>query len=207
MVMWRHCVRLLNAQEAQLEVIAGEPIWDIWSAKRLNDIKLAAYYLRYSEKIPQVHHPTDLTVQAIRTIRELDDSDGNWDRRLPVDLFTDTREAGIVSLKGNRYAQVYAHMNTWCKAYPMAKKSDAHETLSLLFAQERVPSTQVMDGAREQVMGEFRHKARQADCHVKQTEPYFPWQNAAEGTIREPKKGAGRKMVKSNSPRSYGMIV
>ena len=128
-------------------------------------------------------------------------------RRLPVDLFTDTLEAGIVSLKGNRYAQVYAHMNTWCKAYPMAKKSDAHETLSLLFAQERVPSTQVMDGAREQVMGEFRHKARQADCHVKQTEPYFPWQNAAEGTIRELKKGAGRKMVKSNSPRSYGMIV
>ena len=93
-------------------------------------------------------------------------------RRLHVDLFTDTFEAGIVSHRGNRYAQVYAHRNTWCKAYPMAKKSDAHETLSLSFAQERVPSTLVMDGAREQVMGEFRHKARQADCHMNQTEPY-----------------------------------
>ena len=49
-----------------------------------------------------------------------------------------------------------------------------------------------MDGAREQVMGEFRHKARQADCCVKQTEPYSPWQNAAEGTIRELKKSTGR---------------
>ena len=57
-------------------------------------------------------------------------------RRLPVDLFTDTLEAGIVSHRGNKYAQVYAHWNTWCKAYPMARKSNAHETLSLLFAQE-----------------------------------------------------------------------
>ena len=60
-----------------------------------------------------------------------------------------------------------------------------HSYLGLLFEQERFPSTLVIDGAREQVMGEFRHKARQADCHVKQTEPYSPWQNAAEGTIRE----------------------
>ena len=50
-------------------------------------------------------------------------------------------------------------------------------------------------------MGEFRHKARQTDCHVKQTEPYSPWQNEAESTIRELKKGAGRKMIKSNSPK------
>ena len=39
----------------------------------------------------------------------------------------------------------------------------------------------------------------QADCHVKQTESYSPWQNASEGTIRELKKGAGRTMIMSNS--------
>ena len=43
------------------------------------NIQLAAYYLRYSEKISQVCHPTDLTVQAIGTIRDLHDSDGSWD--------------------------------------------------------------------------------------------------------------------------------
>ena len=58
-----------------------------------------------------------------------------------------------------------------------------------------------MDGVKEQVMGEIRHKARQADCHVKQTEQYSPRQNEAESTIRELKKGAGRKMIKSNSPK------
>ena len=34
---------------------------------------------RYSEMISLVHQPTDLTVQAIHTIRDLHDSDGNWD--------------------------------------------------------------------------------------------------------------------------------
>ena len=57
----------------------------------------------------------------------------------------------------------------------MTKKSDAHETLSLVYAQEGVPSTFMMNGVREQVMGEFRHKASQEDCYVKWTEPYSPW--------------------------------
>ena len=39
----------------------------------------------------------------------------------------------------------------------MAKKSDAHETLSLLFAQEGVLSTLVMDEAREQVISHIPH--------------------------------------------------
>ena len=63
-----------------------------------------------------------------------------------------------------------------------------------------------MDGAREQVMGEFRHKARQVDSHVKQTEPYSSWQNAAKGTVRELKKSAGRKMIKPTPQRNCRMI-
>ena len=38
--------------------------------------------------------------------------------------------------------------------------------------------------------------------HVKQTEPYSPWQKAAEGAIREVKRGAGRKMARKKSPAS-----
>eukprot|EP00978_Attheya_sp_CCMP212_P031243 scaffold117437_cov27-Attheya_sp.AAC.1 len=36
---------------------------------------------------------------------------------------------------------------------------------------------------------------------MKQLEPYTPWANAAEGTIQELKKGSGRKMVKTKSPK------
>ena len=43
------------------------------------NIKLAAYYLQYSEKISRAWQPADLTVKAIHTIRKLHDSDGNWD--------------------------------------------------------------------------------------------------------------------------------
>ena len=34
--------------------------------------------------------------------------------------------------------------------------------------------------------------------HVKQTEPYTPWSNVAEGTIQELKCRAGQKMAKSS---------
>ena len=66
---------------------------------------------------------------------------------------------------------------------------------------EGVPKTLIMDGAKEQVMGELCQKARQADCQVKQTEPNSPWQNAAEAMIKELKKGTGRKMIRSSSTK------
>ena len=59
----------------------------------------------------------------------------------------------------------------------------------------------IMDGSREQVMGQFRKKCRQAGSHVKQTEPHSLWSNAAEGSIRELKKGVGREMVRSQAPK------
>jgi hypothetical protein len=37
----------------------------------------------------------------------------------------------------------------------MKKKSEAHETLSLLHARDGVPNVMIMDGAPEQTMGEF----------------------------------------------------
>ena len=83
----------------------------------------------------------------------------------------------------------------------MKKKSDAHEGLSLLAQRDGVPPSIIMDGSKEQTLGTFRKKAREMGIHVKQTEPYSPWQNAAEGAIRELKKGTARKMARSHSPR------
>ena len=57
----------------------GANLGHMVSQKAEMNIKLPAYYLRYSEKISQVRQPTDLTVQAIHTIRDLCDSDGNCD--------------------------------------------------------------------------------------------------------------------------------
>lgn len=61
------------------------------------------------------------------------------------------------------------------------------QRLSLLLQHDGVPSTMVMDGAKEQLQGEFHCKfhckCHEANCHVKQIEPHSPWQNAVEGAI------------------------
>ena len=57
-------------------------------------------------------------------------------KRLSTDIFTDTMLVGIKSHHGNTCTQVSAHRNTWCKAYPMKTKGEAHHLLSLLFLHE-----------------------------------------------------------------------
>jgi hypothetical protein len=78
----------------------------------------------------------------------------------------------------------------------MTRKGEAHETLSLLFHRDGVPPTMVLDGSKEQCHGDFKRKLREADCHLRQTEPYSPWHQAAEGCICELKRGVSRKMLK-----------
>jgi len=123
-------------------------------------------------------------------------------KRLPHPVFTDTLIAGTTSKRGNKYAQVYATSFGWARAHPMTKKSETHDTLSLVFHRDGVPPTMIFDGSKEQTQRPFRRKLLEADCHSRQTEPYAPWQMAAEGCIRELKRGTSRKMIKTGSPKS-----
>jgi len=59
----------------------------------------------------------------------------------------------------------------------------------------------VTDGSKEQTQGDFRQKLREADCHLRVTEPYSPWQQAAEGCIHKIKWGSSRKMISTGSPK------
>ena len=122
-------------------------------------------------------------------------------RRLPLNLFTDTLLTKVKSRRGNLYCQVFGATNGWKRAFPMAKKSDAHEALSLLFHRDGAPPEMVMDGAREQIHGEFRRKCREASVYVKQIEPHSPWQDAAENIVRETKNGVARQMFTSKAPK------
>jgi hypothetical protein len=42
---------------------------------------------------------------------------------------------------------------------------------------------------------------KEVDCHLRVTEPYLPWQQAAKGCIRELKQGVSRKMIKTGAPK------
>jgi hypothetical protein len=83
----------------------------------------------------------------------------------------------------------------------MTRKGEANETLSLLFHRDGVPLTMVFDGSKEQCKGDFKIKLCKADCQARQTEPFSPWQQAAEGCTRELKCEESRKMIKTGSPR------
>ena len=83
----------------------------------------------------------------------------------------------------------------------MARKSEAHETLSILFKRDGVPPKIVADNSKEQSFGNFARKCREADCHLVNTEPHSPWMMAAEGCIKELKPGSSWKMLKSGSPK------
>ena len=54
----------------------------------------------------------------------------------------------VRSRNGNKYAQVYCTRSGWTLAIPMQSKSDAHETLSLLFSRHGVPNILIVDGAK-----------------------------------------------------------
>jgi hypothetical protein len=83
----------------------------------------------------------------------------------------------------------------------MTTKGDAHESLSLLFHWDGVPPTMIFDDSKEQTLGNFRRKLREADCHGRQTKPYSPWQQAAKGCIHKLKQCVSRKMMKTGSPK------
>ena len=51
----------------------------------------------------------------------------------------------------------------------MRTKAEAHEGLTMMFQRDGVPLSIIMDGSKEQTMGDFRKKARAAGCRIKQT--------------------------------------
>ena len=61
-------------------------------------------------------------------------NDRNVYNHLAYPVFSDMMFASTVSKIGNRHAQVYAKDFGWIRVFPMASRSEVHETLLLLFA-------------------------------------------------------------------------
>ena len=96
--------------------------------------------------------------------------------------------AGNISKRDNKNAQIYASSYGWTRTYAVQKKSDCHETLSVLFNRDGVPPALIMDGSKEQTLGNFARKLRKADCTKRQIEPHLAWSNACDLNIRELKR-------------------
>ena len=72
--------------------------------------------------------------------------------QLRHDVFCDTLLAGTKSKRGNKYAEVFVTKFGWLRAFPMSKKGDSHEALSLLFQRDGVPPKMIVDGSKEHTL-------------------------------------------------------
>jgi transposase InsO family protein len=122
-------------------------------------------------------------------------------KRLHHNVYHDTMKANVKSLRGNKCCEIYATDFGWSRAFPLEKESNVHESLDLFLSRYGIPEALVSDNARAYLGGNFKKKAKEAGIFCKLTDPYSPWQNRAEGEIREIKRLAGRWMVRTKSPR------
>ena len=121
-------------------------------------------------------------------------------RRSKCKAYTDTLHAGCLSMRGNKYAQVFTTEAHTVSVYPLKSKKDAHQSLPQFFSEFGVPRIMVTDNAGELTEGEFLRQCRKVVCPIKPIEPHTPNQNAVEGEIRELKRLYRKMMATSQAP-------
>ena len=94
---------------------------------------------------------------------------------MPDPVFSDTLKSGTKSKRGNLYGQSYCTSYGWRRCHPMQNKIEAHDTLSIIFKCDGVPAKMVVDNSKEQYLGGFTSKCREAECHSVQNEPFSTW--------------------------------
>jgi transposase len=121
-------------------------------------------------------------------------------KRLHHQVFNDTMIASVKYLRGNTCCEIYATDLRWSRAFPIAKILEVQKT-DLFLSRYGIPEVLVSDNHNAYLGGNIKKKAKKAGVFFKLTDPYSPWQNSAEGEIREIKRLAGRWMVQTKSPR------
>ena len=154
-----HVILMSHAHISSVETAGTGDFWTK-SKKPIDHVALASRWMMSPEKALQTINV--MTQRGVRTClnptlsRRVPTNDRHLrDRCLPADLFTDTLIAGTTSKHGNKNTQVFNARNGWTRAYPMARKGEAHEALSLLFHRDGVPPVMVVDGSKEQTSTEF----------------------------------------------------
>jgi hypothetical protein len=121
---------------------------------------------------------------------------------MPHPIFGDTMFAGTESKNGNKNCcQVFANNFIWASAHPLKQKGETHEAMLLMFKRDSVPPKMILGSSKEQVKGVFGCKLKEVNCHMRVTEPYSPWQQAAEGCIRKLKQGVSCKNDQNWCPK------
>ena len=122
--------------------------------------------------------------------------------RIQGTFATDAMHMPGPSIHGDKYCQVYANKEYFAAAYPIAKKSQANETLEHFVRDYGAMDLLICDGAPEQIGRQslFQKVLRKYDITNKVSEPQRFTQNPAEGTIREIRRRWYRLLFRTNCP-------
>lgn len=131
-------------------------------------------------------------------------------KRLRTTIATDTMDARVTSIQGDRYCQVFGSKDFFVDAFPIEGKGDAYEGLDEFVRKYGAPDWLIYDGSAEQGgrKSKFQRLVRKYHINPKVTEPNRSNQNPAEGVIRELRKKWYRTIFRTNCPRrlwSYGI--
>ena len=121
--------------------------------------------------------------------------------RLSGKFYTDTMFSPTVSLRGYTCAQVFTDGYGYDEFYPLKSKADASRGLLGFIQESGVPGWLISDGALEQRTRHWQDVVRDYQIRQTLTEPYSPWQNKAESSIRAIKRGIRRFMQSEGSPK------
>ena len=187
------------------------------SSKRHNDVTPEDLSERWCISLNQAASTIKRTTQnflrsAILPIARRYRADRMFQRKTLVgDWSTDTLDGRIVSLNGNKYAQVFANKSYFAKIYPMDSKSKCGEALKIFCQEFGVPERLTFDGSKEQTKKgtSFMKQVRSNGITHHIAEPNMHKQNPVEGVIREIRKKWFRIMIRKRVPRKlwdYGMV-
>ena len=123
--------------------------------------------------------------------------------RLRLRLYMDTLFAKLKSKRQKTAAQIYTDGNGYDLFYPIRNKTGAEiaSTLDKVVRSTGVPDTLVSDGAREEVLGDMAKKCKYYQINQRILEPYAPWTDKAEGSVREVKRAIKYHTMRKGSPK------
>ena len=115
-------------------------------------------------------------------------------------FYVDTLFSKVKSIRGYTCGNIFTNTLGFKKFFPLVTESEGKSNMVDFIQLVGIPMAIHSDGAKLFTQGEFRKSCRKYQVPQTFTEPHTPWQNRAEGAIRELKSYASKLMQRKSAP-------
>ena len=132
--------------------------------------------------VRRILHPVDRRYRTRRADLKFPTANKPW--------YADTAFFTLPSVRRKTCAEIFTDTEGYDHFYSMKSKSEAGDALNMVIEDTKwIPRTIITDRAPEEIGGTWNAVRKKFQINQRWTEPYSPWQNAAENSIRKIKKG------------------